>query len=96
MRKKNAQSLKDIMEELVVEQNLDTRLNEMQLISIWPEVTGKVIGNYTTNLFVRNRVLYVSLSSSVVRSELQMHRKKLIELLNVKTGADVIDQIIFR
>ena len=51
---------------------------------------------YTTNLFIKNQVLYVSLSSSVIRQELMMGREMLIRNLNAQVGSQVIVNIVFR
>ena len=50
----------------------------------------------TTNLFIKNQVLYVSLSSSVIRQELMMGREMLIRNLNAQVGSQVIVNIVFR
>ena len=55
-----------------------------------------VITRYTTNLFIKNQVLYVSLSSSVIRQELMMGREMLIRNLNAQVGSQVIVNIVFR
>ena len=56
---------------------------------------GQGIANYTGNLEIRNRVLYVRLKSSVIRQELSMNRKVLVQKLNQHVGAQVIENIIF-
>ena len=48
------------------------------------------------NLFIKNQVLYVSLSSSVIRQELMMGREMLIRNLNAQVGSQVIVNIVFR
>ena len=60
------------------------------------DVVGPVITRYTTNLFIKNQVLYVSLSSSVIRQELMMGREMLIRNLNAQVGSQVIVNIVFR
>ena len=59
-------------------------------------MVGPVITRYTTNLFIKNQVLYVSLSSSVIRQELMMGREMLIRNLNAQVGSQVIVNIVFR
>lgn len=96
MRKKNAQSLRDVLQDLVSEQHLDIHLNELELIAVWPQVVGQAINNYTRQLHVRNQTLYIQLSSSVLRNELMMHRQDLIDRLNERVGTVVIRQIVLR
>ena len=57
---------------------------------------GPTITRYTTNLYIRNQVLYVHLSSSVVRQELLMARSMLVRNLNARVGSQVIVDIVFR
>jgi hypothetical protein len=55
-----------------------------------------VIRQYTRNVYVKNHVLYVSLTSSVLRSELLLCREKLIKSLNEYAGAEAIRDIVIR
>lgn len=95
MKKSNAAPLGDLVRQICREQGLETPLNEYRLVQSWNEVLGPTIASYTKNLFIRNRKLYVQLSSSVLRQELMMNRKRLIASLNEQVGAEVITDIIF-
>ena len=59
-------------------------------------MVGPVITRYTSNLYIKNQILYVHLTSSVLRQELMMGRDILVRNLNEKVGAQVIVNIIFR
>jgi predicted nucleic acid-binding Zn ribbon protein len=96
MRKKNTERLSDIIRQILKEQNLEKPLNEKMLLDSWPKVLGENIVKYTTGLYIKNRVLYVSLSSSVLRHDLFLSKEKILESLNQQVGASVIDDIIFR
>lgn len=96
MKRQEASKVGDILEELLKVQHLDTKLNETKLIQLWPVVLGESIARYTTKLYINRRILYVQLSSSIVRNELMMCREKLIKTLNEQIKASVIDNIIFR
>ena len=50
---------------------------------------------YTRNIYVRDKVLHVSLTSSVLRSELTLCRERLVKSLNDYAGASVITNIVF-
>ena len=96
MRKQKAMPLGDIVFQMMREEGLETPYNEYRLIEAWPEVMGQGIVNYTGEVVIRNRVLYVQLKSSVLRQELYMNRKRLVQKLNEYVGAQVIENIIFR
>ena len=72
------------------------RLNGYRLVQAWKDVVGPAIAGYTSNLYIKNQILYVHLTSSVLRQELMMGRDLLVRNLNKQVGAQVIVNIIFR
>ena len=96
MRRTNTQTLKEILDQFLEENSMLTdKLAETRLVNSWSKILGSLTERYTTNLYIRKKVLYVSLSSAVLKSELMMCRKKLISRLNEEAGKDVIEDIVF-
>ena len=96
MRKKNTEILSEVIRQVLKEQHLDAPLNEKRLLDAWPQVLGNNILQYTSNLIIKNKVLYVSLTSSVLRHDLFLSREEIKKSLNLKVGAEVIVDIIFK
>jgi hypothetical protein len=96
MRKNNTELLSDVIRQVLVELHLDKPLNEKRLIDAWPLVLGTNIVQYTSDLSIRNRILYVSLTSSVLRHDLFMSREEIKKSLNKQVGVEVIVDIVFR
>lgn len=96
MKRNNTELLADVVRRYLRMSGLETPLNEYRLVDAWKDVVGPAITRYTTNLYIRNQVLYVHLSSSVVRQELMMARGMLIRNLNNQVGSQVIVDIVFR
>lgn len=96
MKRNNTEKLGDVIMQLLRQEGLETPLNQYRLIDSWKDVVGPVIYKYTSNIYIKNQTLYVQLSSSVIRQELQMGRELLIKNLNSHVGAQVITDIIFR
>lgn len=96
MRKKNTELLKDVISQVLKQQHLDRPLYEKRLIDAWPAVLGNNIMQYTSELSIKNKVLYVKLSSSVLRHDLFISREEIKASLNKYVGAEVIANIIFR
>ncbi len=95
MRKQKAEHVGDLIHQFLREEGLETPYNEYRLIESWPEVMGEGIARYTSDLQIRNRVLYVRLKSSVIRAELLAGRRNIVHRLNSYIGAQVIDNIFF-
>ena len=96
MRRKNTELLRDVVRQVLREQHLDEKLNDKHLIEAWSVVLGKNISNYTTDLNVKNKTLYVSLSSSVLRHDLFLSRQEIKTALNRHVGKEVIREIVFK
>lgn len=96
MKRTNAEQIGELVRTYLRQEGLESPLNERRLIASWSEVLGPVIASYTSELFIKNQVLYVHLTSSALRHELMMGRELLIRNLNCHVGAQVITNIIFR
>jgi len=57
---------------------------------------GNGVNNYTTAIKLVRDVLYVQLSSSVLREELSYGKEKIIAMLNEALGKDLIKKLVLR
>lgn len=96
MRRSKTISLAEAMKDYIREMNLEGKLNEMELIKSWEETVGKAIASRTSRIYIKDRVLYIHLNSSVVRNELLMLRQGLKERLNEAAGSEVIKDIVLK
>ena len=96
MKRNNTEQIGDVLRKFLRQEGLESPLNEFRLVEAWKDVVGPTIYRYTTNLYIKNQTLFVHLSSSVLRQELQMQREALVRHLNNQVGAQVIVNIIFR
>jgi predicted nucleic acid-binding Zn ribbon protein len=96
MRRSNVQNIGEVISELLKEMQIDQKLKEIGVINSWGEVLGPNISRATTKIVIKNKVLFVSLSSPVVRNELLMLKSKIIKALNDKAGTNVIDDLVLK
>jgi len=96
MRKKNTQKIEDVIKEYLKALKIDDKLKEVHVIKSRDEVVDKTIATSTSNIFIKDRKLFVKLNSSVIRNELFMLRDGLKKALNDKAGEQIIDEIILR
>ena len=96
MRRSKTITLADAIKDYISEMNLGDKLAETSLINSWEEIVGKVISSRTSKIYVKDNVLHVHLTSSVVRNELMMLRESLRNKLNEKAGKEIIKDIILR
>ncbi len=96
MRKKNSESIGDIVNQVLKENKLDRKLYETRVVNSWGAILGANIEKYTDNIYFVNSKLYVELTSSVLRQELFLSKEKIIASLNKHVGTNVVKEIIFR
>lgn len=95
MRKPNDITLKDAITKMIDVYRLRRKFDETSIISIWPEIMGTAIANRTTQIYIRDKKLFLRLESSVIKNELLMVRQGIIKRLNDHAGNEVITDIIF-
>ena len=94
MRKTNTQKIDEVINEYLDSINLKSKMKEARIAGYWEEIMGKTIANKTTNIYLKQKNLYVYVNSSVLRNELMMMREKIINLLNEKMEDNMIDKIV--
>lgn len=93
MKRTGSNSIKDVLNQLLREEGLETPLYEYRLLQSIPEIVGSVLSQYITHSFIKNQVLYLKVSSSTARHELFLRRKEFVQRLNHHTGFQVIRDI---
>ena len=96
MERKDIQRIGSLMEQFIKANNLEEGLARYRLIKSWNELLGVTVAKKTRSLRIRNRKLYVTLHSSVVRHELEMIKDSIVPKLNEAAGMKVIDGIVLK
>lgn len=96
MRKSNTQPLGDVLREYVSAMKFGRKLKEVDVVQSWEKLLGKTIAGYTRNIYLSKKILYVEISSSVVKNELVMMREEIRKRLNEQAGEEMVEKIVFR
>lgn len=89
-------SISDAIKSFINANKLQKGLDKVSIQDAWHHVMGNAISKYTTNIKLERDVLYVQLSSSVLREELSYGKSKIITMINEEMGKEVISKIILR
>lgn len=96
-KRKNANvNLNDALREFLQENRLEKGIDKVHAQEAWKKVMGNGVNKYTTAVELQDDVLYVALSSSVLREELGHGRSKIIAMLNEELGKDLIKKLVLR
>lgn len=96
MRKSKTQKISDVISECLHDLHIDRKLKEVSLVSQWEAMMGRTVALRTDKIYVRNRILYVHVTSSVLKNELLMMRQEIVDKLNENAGERLIENIIIR
>lgn len=92
----NQKSLGESIREFLKTYQLEEKLTETRITVSWEKVMGHHIAKYTQKVSLKKKVLYVDLTSSVMRNELILAREKIIKMINKEMGSQVVDDVVFR
>jgi len=95
-RNNDNQPIKSVLEAFVKSNNLEAGLDKVNVRDAWAELMGNGVNNYTTAIELKHDVLYVKLSSSVLREELSYGNAKIIAMLNEALGKPIIKKLVLR
>ena len=96
MRRSNTQSLSEVLREYINKNRIERKLKEVDAVQSWENLLGKTIARYTRNIFISNKILYVEISSSVVKNELVMMREEIRRKINEQAGEELVSRIVFK
>jgi predicted nucleic acid-binding Zn ribbon protein len=96
MRKSNTQPIVNVIREYLKEMNIDQKLKEVGIVSQWEKLMGKTVAIRTSQIYIRNHILYIHVTSSVLKNELLMMRQAIIEKINEEAGERIVEQIVIR
>jgi predicted nucleic acid-binding Zn ribbon protein len=94
-RSSNETPLKELIDKLMKAYQLDGKLNEMNVLEAWPEMMGIAVANRTVDLKIRNKTLYITMDSSVMRDELAHGKSIILHRVNEKAGYEMITDVWF-
>ncbi|WP_069660210.1 DUF721 domain-containing protein [Arcticibacter eurypsychrophilus] len=95
MRKPNDKPIKEAIEQMLRVYKLKRKFDETSLVAAWPEMMGPAVANRTRQLYIRDKKLFIRVESSVLKNELLMIRSQILDKMNERAGADVLEDIVF-
>ena len=91
----DAKKIKSILGEFISKNALTDGIDSARIQESWHKLLGENINAYTQNINLKNDVLVVKLSSSVLREELSYGKDKIIDIINESLGKNKVRDIRF-
>ena len=94
-RTSNQSTVGELIDKLMKAYRLDGKLKEIDVIESWGEMMGIAVANRTKNIQIRNKTLFLTMDSAVMRDELSYGKTVIIERVNQKAGFEIINDVFF-
>jgi len=94
-RKSDAVHFGEAMESLLKNYHIESKYYQTQLISSWELLVGKAIAKRTSKIFIKEKKLFVVLTSAPLKNELVLSKNKILEIIKEKFKVEVIEDIVF-
>lgn len=82
MKRNDAEPIGKLIQKYLRQESLESPLNEQRLLDSWETVLGPTIMSYTRDLYIRNQVLYVHLTSAACKYAMIKEKKLIIRKYN--------------
>ncbi|MDA9169272.1 MAG: DUF721 domain-containing protein [Crocinitomicaceae bacterium] len=94
-RTSNEAPLKEVLDRWLKAYGYDGKMKEMDVLEAWPEMMGTAVANRTSEIYIKNKKLFLKMDSSVMREELSYGKDVIIQRVNEKAGAEIITDVWF-
>ena len=96
MRKSNQQQIGAVIKKLLKNQQLEGRLQELDLLDNCKEILGENLMKFVKEISIKDGILSIKVSSAVVRNELSYQKSKIIEKMNNQAENEIVKEIILK
>lgn len=96
MNRHNDKEIKELVSNFIDAFNLRSKYVEYQIRTFWKEEMSPMINRYTTDLFIKNHVLFVKVSSASVKHDLFLQRDQIRDLINKELEEPFLKEVVIK
>lgn len=95
-RSSNESSISDVLKQFIEVNKLESGMDKIDVEQAWKNLMGNGVNTYTKEVVLKGTILYVTLTSAVLREELSYGKDKIIKMINEEMGKEVVKSIVLR
>ena len=96
MKNSSVQEFSSVLDSLIQNLGIRTKLEQYSIFELWAETVGEQIARVTAPERIENGVLIVRVSAAPWRTELVFRKKEVLEKIHAAMKSQVITDIRFR
>ena len=90
----NNNEIKNLLDIFLKKNNLEKGLLDLEVKRAWHELMENGVSNYTTDVSLKNKTLYIKLRSPALQEELSYGKEKLMKLINERFKKKIVQKIV--
>ena len=94
-RRADTSTIKSAMEELLNAYKIRDKFDATQIAASWERIMGEPIAKRTDKVFIKDKKLYVKISSGPLKQELSLSRDKVKGLFLKEFGEEALVDVVF-
>ena len=88
--------MKEALEGFYKAMGIDDKMHETRILAQWEDLMGKAIAARTERKYIKDKVLYLHMNSSVMRNELVQQKEEIIQKINALAGCELITAVFLK
>ncbi len=81
-RENDINKISDLIPQMLEQNKLQKGMDQIYVKEAWGEVMGKGVLNYTESVSLKNQTIFVKLTSSALREELEYGKDKIVKMMD--------------
>ena len=90
----NNSEIKKLLNIFLKKNKLERGLLDLEVKKVWHELMENGVSNYTSDVSLKNKTLYIKLTSPALKEELSYGKEKLIKLINERFEKTIVEKIV--
>lgn len=96
MRQENFKKLSDLLQIFVKENGLEDGLTRVRIFKAWDIIVGERVAKATVNKFYKDGILFCTVNSSMIRSQLQFQTDSIQFNINKMLNNNLVNKIVIK
>lgn len=94
-RSSKTMPLKSAIESFLKSSNMEQKFGHEKIKRSWEEIMGAPIARRTTKLFVKDKKLFICISSAPLKNEMILSKRKVLARIHEFPGGKSIEDLVF-
>lgn len=96
MKRVNSQLISVILKEFIKEEQLEDGLLRVRVFHAWDIVVGEAGAKATSNKFFRDGILYCTICSSIIRTQLYYRKDEIVAQINKMLNDCIVSKLVLK